>query len=205
MNSAAAWLSRARTRACQGGVPRVHLLSGEVDEGLLAEVFSNEGIGTLIYTNEYQAIRKARKKDVSSILNFIQGAVRSEELVKRTRATVLSQIQDYYVFEVDNNLLGCAALHTWSDQKTAEIACLCVKPSHQGQGIGRKLIQFLENQARRQGLTKLVALSSQAFIYFEQKAGFTTGSPDDLPAPRREKYEQSKRNSRILVKNISPI
>src|SRR5262249_1633029 len=39
-------------RAARGGVPRVHILDGCVDEGLLAEVFSNEGIGTLIHTNE---------------------------------------------------------------------------------------------------------------------------------------------------------
>src|SRR5205807_296812 len=47
--------------ACRAGVQRVHIINGRVDEGLLAEVFSNEGIGTLIYANEYQQIRRAMK------------------------------------------------------------------------------------------------------------------------------------------------
>src|SRR5258706_11961306 len=49
--------------ACRGGVQRVHVINGRVDEGLLAEVFSNEGIGTLVYENEYQQVRRAMKKD----------------------------------------------------------------------------------------------------------------------------------------------
>src|SRR5947207_11699430 len=53
--------------ACHAGVQRVHIINGRVDEGLLAEVFSNEGIGTLIYANEYQQIRRAMKKDIRAI------------------------------------------------------------------------------------------------------------------------------------------
>ncbi len=53
--------------ACKAGVPRVHVINGRVDEGLLAEVFSNDGIGTLIYANEYQQIRPAKKKDIRAI------------------------------------------------------------------------------------------------------------------------------------------
>ncbi|MFM7151680.1 MAG: amino-acid N-acetyltransferase, partial [Gemmataceae bacterium] len=45
--------ARQAVAACEAGVPRVHIINGEVDEGLLAEVFSNEGIGTLVYANEY--------------------------------------------------------------------------------------------------------------------------------------------------------
>ncbi len=58
--------------ACRAGVQRVHIINGLVDEGLLAEVFSNEGIGTLIYANEYQQIRRAAKKDIRSILMLDQ-------------------------------------------------------------------------------------------------------------------------------------
>ena len=72
--------------ACGAGVQRVHIINGRVDEGLLAEVFSNEGIGTLIYANEYQQIRAAKKKDVRAIQMLTKKAVESEELVKRTRA-----------------------------------------------------------------------------------------------------------------------
>ena len=63
--------------------------------------------------------------------------------------------------------------------------------AHENQGIGRKLIQFVEKRARELGLAELLVLSTQAFSYFQSKGGFVEGTPDDLPAPRRERYEQS--------------
>src|SRR5262249_11932983 len=85
-------------RAAKDGVPRVHIIDGRVEEGLLAEVFSNEGIGTLIHANEYQAIRRAQKKDARVIFTLIQSGVESDELLKRTRADIERQIDDFFVF-----------------------------------------------------------------------------------------------------------
>ena len=138
--------------ACRAGVPRVHVINGSVDEGLLAEVFSNEGIGTLIYANEYQQIRRALKKDVRSILKLTKHSVETEELVKRTRATIEKHLGDYYIFEIDKNPVACVALHVYPEHGKGELACLYVSPSHENQGIGRKLIQFVENKAREMGL-----------------------------------------------------
>ena len=188
--------------ACQAGVQRVHIINGRVDEGLLAEVFSNEGIGTLIYANEYQQVRRALKKDVRSILLLTQGGVASDELVKRTRANIEKQLQDYYMFEIDKNPVACVALHVYPEQKKGELACLYVSASHENQGIGRKLIQFVENKAREMGLSELMTLSTQAFTYFQSKGGFVEGTPDALPPGRREKYDQSGRNSKVLVKKL---
>ena len=197
-------LSKAQhaASACRAGVQRVHLINGRVDEGLLAEVFSNEGIGTLVYADEYQQVRRALKKDVRSILALIKQSVVTDELVKRTRASVEKQLADYYLFEIDKNPVGCIALHTYPDLDKGELACLYVNPSHENQGIGRKLIQFAENKARDMGLGELIALSTQAFTYFQSKGGFAEGTPDDLPPGRREKYEQSGRNSKVLVKKL---
>jgi amino-acid N-acetyltransferase len=189
--------------ACQAGVPRVHIINGRVDEGLLAEVFSNEGIGTLIYANEYQQIRRAMKKDVRAILALTKTSMESEELVKRTHATMEKQLGDYYIFEIDKNPVACVALHVFPDAGKAEIACLYVSPSHENQGIGKKLIQFVENKARENGLSEVLALSTQAFTYFQSKGGFTEGTPDDLPPGRREKYDASGRKSKVLVKKLA--
>jgi amino-acid N-acetyltransferase len=188
--------------ACKAGIPRVHIINGRVDEGLLAEVFSNEGIGTLIYANEYQQIRRALKKDVRSILNLTKASVATTELVKRTRSTIEKQLGDYYIFEIDKNPVACIALHVYPEQGKGELACLYVSPSHENQGIGRKLIQFVESKAKELGLGELLTLSTQAFTYFQSKGGFTEGTPDDLPPARREKYEQSGRNSKVLVKKL---
>ena len=188
--------------ACKTGIPRVHVINGRVDEGLLAEVFSNEGIGTLIYANDYQQIRRAIKKDVRAIQFLTKKAVESDELVKRTRAMIEKNLGDYFIFEIDKNPVACVALHVYPEQKKGELACLYVNAIHENRGIGRKLIAFVETKAREMGLNELITLSTQAFTYFQSKGGFSEGTPDDLPPARREKYEQSGRNSKVLVKKL---
>jgi amino-acid N-acetyltransferase len=130
-------------------------------------------------------------------------SVASEELIKRTRAGIEKIINDFYIFETDKNPVACVALHQL-DQTKGELACLYVSPSHENQGIGRKLIAFVESKARELGMSDLITLSTQAFTYFQSKGGFSEGSPEDLPPARREKYEQSGRNSKILVKKLVP-
>lgn len=190
-------------RAARGGVPRIHIIDGRVDEGLLAEVFSNEGIGTLVHANEYQAIRRARKGDVRALLRLMEASMNNEELVRRTRAEVERQIDDYFIFELDRNPVGCAALHPYPEQNKAELASVCVDPKSENKGIGGKLIHFAEAQARARGFAELFCLSTQAVNYFVQKGGFRLGTPDDLPPERRERYDQSGRRSQVLLKKLT--
>lgn len=190
-------------QACRAGVPRVHLINGRQDEALLAEVFSNEGIGTLVYANEYEQIRRALKKDVRQLLLLTRKSVDSAELVKRTRAEIERQIGDYYLYEIDKNPVACVALHLYPEQKKAELAYLFVSAAHENQGIGRKLLNFVEAKARESGMQHLIALSTQAFTYFQSKGGFVEGSPDDLPPSRRERYDASGRRSKVLVKRLA--
>jgi amino-acid N-acetyltransferase len=198
-------VSKARhaAAACAAGVQRVNILDGREDGGLLAEVFSNEGIGTLIYANEYEQIRPAKKKDIRAIQRLTKKAVEAEELLRRTRAEIEKNLADYYIFEIDRNPVACVALHVYPAQQKGELASLFVDPSHENQGLGRKMIQFIENKAREIGLAELIVLSTQTFTYFQSKGGFVEGTPDDLPPERREKYDHSGRNSKVLVKELS--
>jgi amino-acid N-acetyltransferase len=189
-------------RAAGNGVPRVHIIDGRVEEGLLAEVFSNEGIGTLVYTNEYQAIRRARKKDSRAIFHLVKAGMENDELLQRTLPEIERQIDSFYVFEVDGSTAGCVALEEYSSERKAELACMCVSPKYENQGIGARLMQFAETQARAKGLAELFCLSTQAVNYFVQKGGFRLGTPDDLPATRRERYNRSGRRSQVLAKSL---
>jgi amino-acid N-acetyltransferase len=187
---------------CTAGVPRVHVINGTVDDGLLAVVFSHDNIGTLVYANEYQQIRPAKKKDLRAIQMLTKQAVEADELIKRSRTILEKTLGDYFIYDIDKNAVACVALNVYPDQQQGELACLYVSSSHENQGIGRKLIQFVENRARELGLRELLTLSTQAFTYFQSKGGFVEGTPDDLPPARREKYEQSGRNSKVLVKRL---
>ena len=120
----------------------------------------------------------------------------------RSRASIEAQLDDYYVLEVDRNPVACIALHVYPGENKGELACLCVRASHENQGIGRRMVQFVEDRARELGLDTLLALSTQAFNFFQSKAGFTEGTPEDLPPARREKYDESRRRSKVLVKRL---
>ncbi|MBL67201.1 MAG: amino-acid N-acetyltransferase [Verrucomicrobiales bacterium] len=195
--------ARHAATACTKGVQRVHLIDGRVAEGLLAEVFSNEGIGTLIYANEYQQIRPANKKDSPNILKLTREAMNNDELVSRSRENIDKNIGDYFIYDIDNNPVACVAMKEYPGENTAELMHLYVSPSHSNQGIGQKLVQYTVDKAAERKQKKLVTLSTQAFTYFKTKADFDEGSSSDLPTSRREEYERNGRNSRILIKHLT--
>jgi len=141
----------ARHACLLAGIPRVHIINGKVDEGLLAEVFSNDGIGTLIYANEYQQIRPAKKKDIRAIQLLTKASVEAEELVKRSKAVIEKNLGDYFIFEIDRTrrLRGAACLSRTKKRASWRAVRQRVE---RNQGIGRKLIQFVENKAREMEL-----------------------------------------------------
>jgi amino-acid N-acetyltransferase len=190
-------------RACRQGVPRAHLLDGSINEALLTEVFSHEGIGTMVYSNEYQQIRRVFKKDVRGVMTLIRQSVKSEELIRRTRSEILEHLEDYWLLEVARSPVACVALHAYPEEKSGELACLYVSKGHENQGYGRKLMAFIETLAADHGLRQLFALSTQAYSYLQQKGGYTEAGVDILPPSRREKYLSSARNSKILIKQIT--
>lgn len=192
-------------RACRSGIPRVHLLNGLVNEALLSEVFSHEGIGTMIYSNEYQQIRRVFKKDVRGVMELIRQSVHNEELIRRTRTDILDSIDDYWVLEFDRNLVGCVALHTYPEEGKGELACLYVNKAYGDQGFGQKLMAFVERLAAEKGLKHIFALSTQAFSFFQQKGGYHEVTPADLPPERRQRYEASHRRSKVLMKKLAPV
>jgi amino-acid N-acetyltransferase len=185
------------------GVPRFHIIDGRMEEGLLAEVFSNLGVGTMVHANEYQSIRPAKKSDSRTILSLIADGVANEELVRRTRAEIERQAPDFFVFEVDRTPVACAAVHLYPAEKKAELACVCVDPRFENRGIGSKMMQYAEARAREAGMDELFCLSTQTFNYFQNKGGFSPGSSESLPAARKEKYDKSGRHSLVLIKKLA--
>ncbi len=190
-------------RACRQGISRAHLLDGSVNEALLTEIFSHEGFGTMVYSNEYQQIRRVFKKDVRGIMSLIRQSVDNEELARRTRGEILEHLEDYWVLELDRQLVACVALHVFEDEAAGELACLYVSKHHENQGHGRKLMAFVETLARQKQLQSLFALSTQAYSYLQQKGGYVEAPADILPQGRLARYTTSGRNSRILVKNLA--
>ena len=190
-------------KAIETGTPRIHLIDGRLLDGLLNEIFSNEGVGTLIHGNEYQQIRQATKRDVRAIYNLTRQAVKREELLYRTQAAIEKNIEQFYVFEIDENIIACVSLHHYADQgKLAEIGSLYVMPFYHHRGIGKKMVDFACLQAQEKGAQTVLALSTQAFSFFTSICGFAEAEKDALPESRLKAYEESGRNSKVLIKQL---
>lgn len=189
-------------KAIRSGPPRVHLVDGRIYEGLLTEIFSSEGIGTLIYGNEYQQIRRAVRRDARTIYNLTRLGVKREELIHRSLQRIERNIENYYVFEIDESPVACMTIQIYPEAESSEIASLYVMPGHQHSGIGRKMVAFASLEAKRQGARRIIALSTQTFAFFHSVCGFEESGKEILPPERRSAYEKNNRNSRVLVKQL---
>jgi amino-acid N-acetyltransferase len=191
-------------KAIESGTTRVHIVDGRVFDGLLNEIFSNEGVGSLVYGNDYQQIRKATRRDARLLYNMTRNAVRREELVHRTQQTIEKNIDQFFIFEVDEAIIACVTLVFYPDQpETAEIGSLYVTPFYHNRGIGKKMVEFACLQAKERGAKKIIALSTQSFGFFSNVCGFEESTKEILPEARLKLYDDNGRNAKVLVKNIA--
>ncbi len=189
-------------RACDEGVARVHMIDGRQRDALLAELFSNEGRGTMVFSEPYHEIRTATQADVPAIAAMIRPSIVDEDLLPRTAEDVEAAIEDYSVIEIDDNVVGCVALHSFPNEDAVELACLFVKQNHENHGHGKKLIEYAIERSRELNATRLFALTTSAPTFFQRLGGFVLGRPKDLPKSRREKLRASNRASHVVILDL---
>ena len=190
-------------KACEAGLPRVHVLDGRRQGVVAQELFSNEGVGTMIHTDNYREIRALREEDIPELLAMVGRSVRASHLVPRSYEEIEQQAGSYLVLCLDENVVGCVALYEYGGSQTAEIGCLYVKQSHEGIGYGRLLVEEAEVLARERGVPRVFALTNRAAGFFVDHLGYTEGSEEDIPEERRTKLKTSGRESTVLVKALS--
>ncbi len=195
-----AHLLQAAAEACRRGVPRVHVLNGRRQGVLVDELFSNEGVGTMIHADSYRQIRPLREEDIPELLGMIGRSVRRTKLVARNYEDIEAKLGDYRVMTIDDNVVGCVALHEYPGENVAEVACLYVKLNHEGRGYGVDLVRHAEELAREKGIPRVFALTTRAADFFEQRVGYTLRDASILPATRRKQLEDSGRDSKVFEK-----
>ncbi len=196
-------LLRAAADACARGVPRVHVLNGRHQGVLVDELFSNEGVGTMIHADSYRVIRPLREEDIPELLGMIGRSVRRSKLVERTYEDIQSRLGDFHVMTIDDNVVGCVALHEYSAEACGEVACLYVKKTHEGRGYGVELVNHAEAIACQRGIPRVFALSNRAADFFAVQLGYAPATVDDLPVRRRAQYEASGRDSLVLSRILA--
>jgi amino-acid N-acetyltransferase len=177
----------------------VHILDGRDEGVILREIFSNLGSGTMVYSNRYGGIRPMKVSDVSDVLRIMQPFVERGILLPRSEAHLKEALADFIVYEVDDSVHACAALHAFPE-RVGEIAGIAVDEHYLHLGVGPKLVDYLCEQARRAGLSRVFALTTQTGDWF-QKLGFEETGPEALPEKKRRAYDLQRR-SRIFSRPI---
>jgi amino-acid N-acetyltransferase len=195
-----AFYLRYCTKACREGVERSHILPFAVDGALLQEVYTHDGIGTMVVDEKLESLREATSDDVGGILQLIEPFERDGTLVRRERTEIERDIASYTVIEHDGVIFGCAALYPYPETGTAELAALTISPHVQGQGDGERILKRVEQRARSMGLKSLFVLTTRTMHWFI-KRGFQQVDPDWLPEARKRKYNWDRR-SQVLVKPL---
>ena len=191
---------KAAIQSCQQGVQRAHLVNRLVDGSLLLELFSRDGIGTLISRNAFENIRPATLEDIGGIMELIKPLEAEGVLIKRSREKLEMEINDYIIIERDGLIIGCTALHSIVANQSGEIACLAIHKDYRKAARGAHLLAYLCKQAQHQGLQQLYVRSTQTMHWFVEK-GFNFCTVDELPEQLQKAYNY-ERNAKVLVKTL---
>jgi amino-acid N-acetyltransferase len=186
--------------ACRGGVPRVHLLPRQRDGALLGELFSRDGVGTLITPRAFERLRPAGVEDINGILALVAPLEDDGTLVRRTRERIETAIGDFTVMDREGTVVACAALHRLTGTDAGEIAGLVVHPDYRDGRRGRQLLDQLERDARAAGCRRLFALTTRTVHWFREQ-GFAPVPLETLPAERRAAHPPG-RGSKVLLKAL---
>ncbi len=189
-------------RTIEGGTPRAHIIDCRIHDGLLLEIFSKVGIGSMIHSNPYAQIRRARRADTGPVFNLTKAAVRNEELRPRTREAVEGEIEDYFVYEIDESVIACFRLTALETAGACELGSVFVHPAYQARNIGQTLVEFSLGEARKAGFKSVFALTTQAIPFFKNVCGFRDASAEETPEQLRTTAAAAGRNSRVLVHDL---
>ncbi len=190
----------AAIRACEHGVARTHLISRHIDGAIIQELFTHDGIGTMITELTLESMRQANIDDVGGILKLIEPLENEGILVRRGRERIEMEINHFYVMEHDGRVIGCAALYPFASEKTAEFACLAIDQAYRGGGRGDRLFNYCQEQAKEQGWKTLFCLTTRTEHWFLER-GFVEQNVDKLPVEKQKLYN-FQRKSKVFYKKL---
>ncbi|MDR0486823.1 MAG: amino-acid N-acetyltransferase [Treponema sp.] len=179
-------------RASRAGIHRVHIIDGREEGAVLKELFSNLGVGTMIYADEYDSIRAFHSGDLPDILRLMEPLMQQGILVRRSAEQIQENQDDYAVFEIDGSIHACGALHDRGEAQ-GEIAAVATDPLYKDMGLGRRIVGYLIEKARKKRMRRVFVLTTQTQDWFES-LGFGEAPVDSLPEQKRKVYDQSRKS-----------
>lgn len=193
--------TEAAVHATGQSVARAHVVGLNETGGILRELFTHDGVGTLIAAQDFDVTRRATLADIGGIMSLIEPLEQQGVLVRRSREQLEIDIDSFHVIERDGLLIACAALYVFPEDGFAELACLAVHADYQGQQRGSQMLRYIEQQALTYATT-LFVLTTQTAHWFKEH-GFKEMPLDNLPMQRKVLINL-QRNSKVFGKTLVP-
>jgi amino-acid N-acetyltransferase len=187
-------------QACRAGVDRVHIIDGREEGAVLKELFSNLGVGTMVYADEYESIRTFHSGDLPDILRLMEPLMQKGILIRRGAEQIQEKKDDYAVFDIDGSVHACGALHDWGEGQ-GEIAAIATDPLYGELGLGRRMVGYLIEKARKSGMSRVFVLTTHTQDWFET-LGFREAPVESLPERKQKTYDL-KRKSKVFALDLA--
>ncbi|MFC4778553.1 N-acetyltransferase [Paenibacillus sp. GCM10023252] len=126
----------------------------------------------------HASCRRATAEDVDVLYDLIKGYAEQGIMLPRSREMLEHLIDTFVVAEVGETVVGCGSLCRLGND-LVEVRSLGISDDYKGLGIGSKLVDSLIEQAREQGVPKIMALTYE--VPFFQKNGFQIVDKEIFP------------------------
>ena len=118
--------------------------------------------------NNGLVVRRARTSDVSAIKDLVD-IYAGRILLEKNLVTLYEAVQEFWVAEVDGDVVGCGALHVlWAD--LGEVRTVAAHPRLRGHGVGHAIVERLLDVARELHLSRIFVLTFE--VEFFGRHGF---------------------------------
>ena len=192
---------RVLAQLCASGASkRAYLIDSATDGAILLELLTANGAGIMITSEHYEQLRPASVEDINQIMQLAAPLVDSGKLRPRDASVLEREIGNFVIASRDHETIGCVALRPWEHQPGwAELECLAVADSARGRGLGQRLLQAIEQRARKLGFQVLVLLTTQSMGWFAER-GFV---PNDGAGVDLDRVDKRCRSAQIMIKPLA--
>ncbi len=121
---------------------------------------------------------KPTLKDIPKMQNLVKNEVESGVILYRDENEMANTIRSYTIARDNGEIIGFAALHIYSPE-IAEVRSLIIKEEYRGKGVGKALVEKLEEEAKRLSLSKILTLTYRKEFF--EKCGFVEIPKEEIP------------------------
>jgi len=121
-------------------------------------------------------IRAARTSDIKAIRTIIDTYSLQRRLLSKETVMLYEDVQEFFVAEKDNAIIGCGALHVlWED--LGEVRTVAVIEDFRGQKIGHQIMNAIIERAQSLGLKRLFCLTFETEFFGKHGFKEIQGAP----------------------------